>query len=160
MYKIASKIYDEDKIHIHFIHNDEIMCNKILNLDFNCDNTPTFADSRHTYDPTLFSKFIDNIKKGVQDVFSFDIEDDNVECGSRYDGIFYHNGAEEMMEKLIVTNAYGKSMMSMHIDLTNCKDIIVADLMILKETIDELIRVRLEYVESLNKDVDEEIKIS
>lgn len=156
MYKIASQIYDETKIQIHFIHNDEIICNKFLDLDFNGDNSPTFAESRYVYNPNIFSEFIENIKKNIQDVFSFDIEDNNVECGSRYDGLFYHNGANEMTEKLIITNAFGKSTLSLHINLLKCKDIIVADLISLKEKIDELIKNRLVYIESLSNDFDDE----
>jgi hypothetical protein len=152
MYKIASQIYDENKIQIHFIHNDEIISNKFLDLDFNGDKTPTFADSRYVYNSKTFNEFIENIKNCKQDVFSFDMEDDNVECGSRYDGIFYHNGDEIGEEKLIFTNAFGKSTLSVHINLKCNKDIIIADLITLKENIDDLISVRYKYLQSLEFD--------
>ena len=165
MYKIPSQIFDESKIQLQFLNNDTLFTNKFLDLDFNGDNSPTFGESRTTYYPDVFGAFIENIKSGTQDVFMFDSDNNDLGQDGLFamDGIFYHNGQTSNsdvhdMEKLIFTNCYGKNMVSIHLDLTLCKDIVVADLLTLKENMESLIIQRLKYLENLEDNNDDEKK--
>lgn len=150
-YKISSQIYDETKIQIQGLLSDTILFNKLIDLDINGDDTPTFGESRYEYSEEALENFITDIKNDTTSMFLFDQD----EANERMDGIMFIATQDSTL--LSFNTSYCKNTIAVYMDLTEDKDIIIADLYTLKNNIRELIDTRLEYMKRIeNIDLDEE----
>lgn len=152
-YKIIAEIYDEYKIQIKVMDSKKQIVNKFINLDFNGNKAPTFAESRYEYSPEDFLSFIKSVESKSDGYFAFDYNNDDTEDMGVFDGMFFHY--KNNTPTILFTVSQGKTNMSVHLDISKCYKSIISDLHLMRKVIDEFIISKLNYLEYLeNYDVD------
>lgn len=150
MFKLLSKIIEDDQIQLSVEYNGIIVCNKFLNMDINGDGHPTFANSRLIYNEITLTSFIENMKSNTQNMFMFDYDDEE----EIFDGFMYNDGKYNGDESIIIKTSSGKLNMSINISLKDCKERIISDLMVLKENINDIFITKTEYLSHIAGDDD------
>jgi hypothetical protein len=144
MYSINSLKIDEDKIQITVSYESKLIGEKILELSFNEDMTPTFVESGYAYSSEDFESFIRGLESNLlNQSFSFDDQD-------RFDG-FEIITTSKGNKYLIIKTQVERSQTSIWILFTD-ETIpgIVSDLKFLSKQIKELIDSQKKYCELLS----------
>ena len=113
-YRIVSTIISEDAIQVNVLHNDVCILNKFLMLDLNGDKTPTFANSRLPYNEQNMDNLINSMIQNTDYIFAFECDDEDEEDEHAFDGMFYHDGHNDIPETLIIKVVNGKLNMAIH----------------------------------------------
>jgi hypothetical protein len=146
MYSISTLKIDDDKLQITVGYDSMIIGQKILELSFNEDMSPTFAESGYTYLPQEFDTFVNLLGEGLNSLvslsYSFDDQD-------RFDG-FELTHTVKSQNYLVIKTHVEKSQTSIWV-LLNDETIpgIVSDLKYLSKQINELIESQKKYLDSL-----------
>jgi hypothetical protein len=144
MYSINTLKIDDDKLQISVGYETRIIGEKILELSFNEDMTPTFVDSGYAYLPEEFKTFIQGLESNLANPsFSFDDQD-------RFDG-FEVIDTIKSHKYLVIKTQVERSQTSIWILLTE-ETIpgIISDLKFLSKQISELIESQKKYYELLS----------
>jgi len=147
MYSINTLKIDEDKLQISVYYEARIIGEKILELSFNEDMTPTFVDSGYAYLAEEFDTFIQslelNVSNPLNSSFSFDDQD-------RFDG-FELIDTIKAQKYLVIKTQIERSQTSIWI-LLNSDTIpgLASDLKFLSKQINDLIESQKKYYELLS----------
>ncbi len=148
MYSINTLKIDEDKLQITLGYESKVIGEKILELSFNENKTPTFVESGCIYLTEDFDKFIKIVDRDIFDTniivsFSFDDQD-------RFDGFEIIRTIKNQIY-LVIKTSYERACTSIWIELTkDTKSGIVSDLNYLRSQIDAMIESQLKYLEILS----------
>ena len=143
MYRIESYLHPEqDNLIVIKLYNDRIVImNKLLELNFNENKDPTFAESGYQYESLLFDSFIQNMEHKISNIFAFDDQ-------NRIDNLEYINEIDKEHFVFRINIELSNMIVMVPINDKNRKDII-NDIKALFKLINKTIKDSLEAIEKL-----------
>lgn len=149
MYSINTLKIEDEVLLITVTYESKIIGEKILELSFNENKTPTFEESGCVYISEEFERFIKSINlETTYSLFSFDDQE-------RFDGFVIQT--IKNIKYLVIKTLYERSCTSVFIEL-NEENIqgIISDLNYLRSQIDSMIQTQLKYYDILANPYDHE----